>query len=935
MSPPHNHSLFDELESEPTKYDPTKKVPNLFPTITNVPYRLAIIGEAPGSDEVDLGVPFIGASGRELDRFLSRFGILRDACFIGNVCQQRPISNKIATFDWDGKEIQEGLKQLHEDLKKFNPFCILLLGGSALHAFRHPDIIPKKRKDKDGLKFVFPDSISDWRGSFFTAHSNSPAPSVKCISSFHPAATMRQYEWTPYLMMDIQRAFSESTFPELILPEEDYDVELNFERICKNLDNCYEKDTYLGTDIEGYWGNWKCIAFANAPGKAFIVPFVGMDNQSLWTLEEEVTLFEKVTNILSSTKITKVWQNGLYDRFVLQYGYSIIVRGLSNDIMLKHWELYCELEKALSVQCSIYTKKPFYKTDLKTDNQATFWRYCCRDAAVTLEIDQKLDKYLNDESKRHYQFNLVLLNALLYMQLRGLRFNIPLAEKRLNEIQHQIYLLQYRLDQATSFGIRTKDKTVLRAIIRDTMCYKRDSSQVKADYQNGTFDWCMRVCLGEGELSESECGRLSISLGLSLNIEGKSFKPYIYETLNLPIQKSATTGNPTTDYEALQTLLRACKEKSKSTEKSQREKAIEFLPIAIELGELRTRAEHIRSMIQCSSDFNNDGRLHGSYNEVGSETGRITVGKFLKKYGYPLQTVEDENELKPVGHPLRLGLRDLVISDPDKVLAKCDLKGADGWTIGANLAALGNDTMLEDLKFGIKPAHIPAWVLLHDYTQIPGKTRQQLKDMFKSISKESWQYFGAKQTIWGYCYLMGVDKSISTVYKTSEGTVLLTSEQGQQLKQSVFRRYQPDLWHRALLDRLTCQPYPPTMTYPSGHTRKFFGRKSEILGEALASEPQEVTTYATNQAVFKCWTDPENRQYKPIGGCRLYVEPMHQVHDEFLSQIDNERIIWGVDKIKSWFNNPIKIVGVTVTIPFDGSYGTNWSMNEEGKKGSI
>src|SRR5437899_6318484 len=81
---------------------PDKTVSNVQPKIKNVPYRLAIVGEAPGADEISEGVPFVGWSGRALDGFLSRFGILRDACFIGNICQQRPAGNKIATFDWDG-----------------------------------------------------------------------------------------------------------------------------------------------------------------------------------------------------------------------------------------------------------------------------------------------------------------------------------------------------------------------------------------------------------------------------------------------------------------------------------------------------------------------------------------------------------------------------------------------------------------------------------------------------------------------------------------------------------------------------------------------------------------------------------------------------------------------------------------------------------------
>lgn len=961
---PHS-PLFDDALDVPASSTPiTKKVLNVFPKITNVPYRLAIIGEAPGADEADAGVPFIGASGRELDRFLSRFNILRDACFVGNICQLRPQSNKIASFDWEGPEIQSGLKQLHEDLNIFKPNVILLLGGSALHAFMHPTLSPKKRKDKDGLKFIFPDSISDWRGSFFIAHESSPLAGAKCIASYHPAACMRQYEWTPYLMMDIQRAFKESLSPTLTPPIEDYDVVLDFDRICRNLDLSYDNDKIIGTDIEGYWNNWKCISFSNSPGRAFIVPFVGMLGQSLWTHEQELVLLEKTTRILSNPNITKVWQNGLYDRFVLQYGYGIVVRGPSHDIMLKHWELYCELEKSLAVQCSIYTDKPFYKQDIKSNDQETYWKYCCRDSAVTLEIDQKLDKYLNESSKKHYEFNLVLLNALLYMELRGIRYNSKLAHERLKEVNEQIYSLQHELNLISQIGLSSTDKTVLRAVVRDHMCFKRDSSKVKTGFEEA-YDWSMRVLIGEGDLTPDQLGRLATELDCGLNIKGKKLKPYLYETLGLPVQKDPQTGAVTTDYEALITLKKQLLDAGRTDQRVLKslqhitdQRALKSLQLIIDIGELRTRAQ----MLHITTDP--DGRVRGSYNEVGSETGRVTCSTSPTGSGYALQTIPNENELKPVGHPLRNGMRDLLLADPDCYLAKSDLKGSDGWTIGANLAALGDSTMLEDLRFGLKPAYFLCWTLRHGYAAIPGKTRPQLAEMFKEIKKDDWDYFAGKQCIWGYCYLMGAAKSAKHVFNVSEGAVYLSEAQSEVFKSSCFKRYNPNLWHRGMEARLHKQPYPPTLTSPSGHTRKFWGRKSDILGEALANEPQEVTTYATNMAVFKCWTDPENRTYDKLNiqtmsqvqpdsqgrtdtelsntgnnsttpRVRLRVEPIHQVHDEFLSQFRISDTSWALTKIRQWFNNPIRIAGVEVTIPFDGAYGTDWSMSEESKKGII
>lgn len=318
------NELFDEPVGNETIYDNSKTVPNIQPRITNVPYRLAVIGEAPGADEVDQGRPFVGYSGKELDRFLSRFGILRDACFVGNVCQHRPALNKIASFDWDGPEIQGGLRKLKDDLTVFNPNVCLLLGGSALHSFISTTV-PKKRKSKDGLVFSFPQSIGDWRGSFFSSQALAPSPNTKCIASYHPTACLRQYEWTPLLMMDIKRAFDEATTKELVLPQRRLFTKLTFLEILEELDKLIITDSKFGCDIEGNWFCLKCVSFAPTPDYSFVVPIARHNGEPIWSLEEEVTIWKKLIQVLSNPKLIKVWQNGLYDRFVFQR-FGLIVR---------------------------------------------------------------------------------------------------------------------------------------------------------------------------------------------------------------------------------------------------------------------------------------------------------------------------------------------------------------------------------------------------------------------------------------------------------------------------------------------------------------------------------------------------------------------------------------------------------------------------------
>lgn len=457
------------------------------------------------------------------------------------------------------------------------------------------------------------------------------------------------------------------------------------------------------------------------------------------------------------------------------------------------------------------------------------------------------------------------------------------------------------------------------------MCFKNDPSKIKADYtgecKKGDYDLNMRTLLGEFPLTPMELGRLSSHLGVHLNTKGADLKNYLYHKLSLPIQYDPQTEAVTTDYEALLTL------RKKSNHPS--------LPLIIDIGELRTRAQ----MLTISTD--SDGRVRCGYNEVGSETGRVTCYTSPTGSGYALQTIPDENELKPVDSPLHTGMRDLLMADDGCYLAKCDLKGADGWTIGANLAALGNTTMLDDLRFGLKPANILCYGRRHGPASITGKSREELLTLCSEVKKSDWDYFAYKQCIWGFCYFMGVRKACQHVFNLSEGAVVVPESDMQLAKDMLFNRYNISLLHKAIEKRISSQPYPPQLVSPSGHIRKFFGRAQDVLGEWIAHEPQSVTTYATNMAVYNLWTDPENRQYRDKTdhmrscSCSLRIEPMHQVHDEMLVQFRKEDLEWAKAKIRQYFNNPIRIAGIEITIPYSGSYGVNWAMDKQSMKGEI
>ncbi len=77
---------------------PLPRVAYQLPTLPGRGRLLALVGEAPGREEVIAGQPFVGRSGRLLDDHLRTAGIERRACLVANVFRVQPPDNKVGHF---------------------------------------------------------------------------------------------------------------------------------------------------------------------------------------------------------------------------------------------------------------------------------------------------------------------------------------------------------------------------------------------------------------------------------------------------------------------------------------------------------------------------------------------------------------------------------------------------------------------------------------------------------------------------------------------------------------------------------------------------------------------------------------------------------------------------------------------------------------------
>ncbi len=97
----------------------------------NAQPRLVFVGEGPGADEDEQGLPFVGRAGQLLTDMIEKgMGLARSEVYICNVVKCRPPGNRTPEAD----EIAACLPFLRRQLRALAPELIIALGATAAHA---------------------------------------------------------------------------------------------------------------------------------------------------------------------------------------------------------------------------------------------------------------------------------------------------------------------------------------------------------------------------------------------------------------------------------------------------------------------------------------------------------------------------------------------------------------------------------------------------------------------------------------------------------------------------------------------------------------------------------------------------------------------------------------------------------------------------------
>jgi DNA polymerase len=140
--------------------------------------ELVFVGEGPGADEDEQGLPFVGRAGQLLNRMIQSVGMKREEVYICNVVKCRPPGNRTPAPD----EIETCSPFLLRQLEAIGPRLVCCLGAPAVRTLL-------------GIK----EGITKIRGRFYDYGT------AKALATVHPAYILRNPREERILREDFEK----------------------------------------------------------------------------------------------------------------------------------------------------------------------------------------------------------------------------------------------------------------------------------------------------------------------------------------------------------------------------------------------------------------------------------------------------------------------------------------------------------------------------------------------------------------------------------------------------------------------------------------------------------------------------------------------------------------------------------------------------------
>jgi uracil-DNA glycosylase family 4 len=419
-------------------------VPTKFPNTTDGKATIAFIGEAPATNEVAKQEPFVGPSGKLLDAVLDHYQVRRDQVLLGNAaaCMYPKSMGELPIA-----AIEACRPRLLDELKTADPRTVVAMGNSAIKGVLPAD---EAKRGVNKLRVGPP--------------RRSPILNRPVVSTFHPAACLRNQGNFPSLVTDVGKALAIDPPTAWYEPNTVIVTQTDFFDVVNKI-MILNRGEGVVVDTES--GNEKDSSYGNVHLENLLCIGVGpldpSNQDTVYVFTDELLELPGKKDFLARMLQTcgVIAHNGKYDIGVLQAALDIELP-LVFDTMLAHYAID---ERSglhgLKYLATEFLGCPDYEAEIKpyivggnyaTIPRETLYKYNAFDVHATRLLYSYFSEEINSRGLTRILAHLHRSsNTLTRIESRGIGFDQDYSDR----IEERLLAEQQRVEESIPFNPRS------------------------------------------------------------------------------------------------------------------------------------------------------------------------------------------------------------------------------------------------------------------------------------------------------------------------------------------------------------------------------------------------------------------------------------------------------------------------------------------------
>jgi uracil-DNA glycosylase family 4 len=844
---------------------------NVIPPIGPLDASICFIGQSPGADEDYQCQPFVGAAGQFLDRCLAGVGLPRSSVLINNVFNQRPPKNDAGYFFTDKSkrnltwEGQEHVDRLKRWLQGLNPKPRVVVALG----YEAMYVLTGKKRVWKWRGSVMPCTLVDGLKVYITLH---PSGVLRLINEPETKLMGRRKELAnnalPLFMRDIERIIEQSEFPEIKRPLRTFDLDLTETQLLGKLKQINDENADCAVDIETLPGRDGPIVWCIGFAPSPERAFVVPFIKGwhfAWPLNVEAQLLRAISTYFLNPKARKIFQYGNFDLAVLGKNYGLRVAEGTYEDTM-----WCH-----------HATYPMIKKSLETLCSIYTW-----------------EPYYKDEGKVNYGKRSGDMAEYSYnaKDCCCTREIFPIVERNAKSNETWEGYRRSMSFMPSLLGM------MIRGVLVDVK-RKDELEKLFAAQSKFHHDKVMEL---EGEVVNLNSPKQMIAL--------------LYYKHQFAVQHNHKTGRPTADRDALQKLHRMYPNEPVLTHILEFRKFNKLhntyakMELSASDNRVRTSYGFVSTWRLTSSEsvFGSGGNLQNIpiRSEEGREIRKLFITDERPEYDYPT-FVKVQRIVARYGHS---DIAEQLINGR-KLMVRIDLSQAEARDVAWEAQDHEKMQQFLDPKTDV---HWENAKIVFDlprslgYAVAPKKVQISNPITHEEHSHYDYRRLG-KTVVHAANYGMG--PKMLQIILAREGFIIPMRVAKQLLEGYLGRNPRLASWHREIRDKIRATR---TLISSYGRKRMFYGRFNDNLWRvAYAFSPQNTVGEMLENMIQRTWSE------------LYYVQPLLNVHDEMVAQIDPHMLPQAVHDLKAIFEQPIVIKGNELVIPAEFSIGMNWGACAE------